>query len=68
MQRAILLCRLPDIDRTLADVVIEGVAARENLDLLELDANPLGLDSLSANAYFNGLGIQVSRYCAGATE
>ena len=49
---------MPNINRALADVVVESVAARKNLDLLELDANPLGLHSLSTNANFDSLGIQ----------
>ena len=59
MQRAILLGRLPYIDGALADVVVESIATREYLDLLELDANPLGLYSLSADAYFDSLEVQV---------
>lgn len=55
VQCAIVLTRLPYVDRALPDIVIEGIAARQHLDLLQLDANPLGFDSLPANAYLDGL-------------
>ena len=53
--------RLPEVDRALADKVKEGVGdttAREGFDLSELDADPLGLDTLLRYPYLNGLGTQ----------
>ena len=52
---------MPEVDGALADKVKEGVGdttAREGFDLSELDADPLGLDTLLRYPYFNGLGTQ----------
>ena len=37
---------------------IGSAAAREGFDLSELDADPLGLDTLLRYPYLNGLGTQ----------
>ena len=58
MQRAELLARLPQINGALSDVVDEGVllaAARQGLDLAQLDADVFCLDALRSQPHLDGL-------------